>query len=62
MWKERERESISDKKERRKIRNPVQDDKILLLSLWNIFSSSHFGKAFTPLDTLYYFYCEKGKQ
>ena len=40
--------------------NPVQDEEILLLSLWNTFSSSHFGKAFTPLDALYQFYCEKG--
>ena len=28
--------------------------------MWNTFSASHFGKSFTPLDALHYFYCEKG--
>ena len=50
---------MSDEEERRKIHNPVQDEEILFLSLRNTFSSSHFGKAFAPLDVLDYFYCEK---
>ena len=54
-----ERESVFDEEERRKIHNSVQVEEILLLSLWNTFSSSHFGKAFTPLDALYHFHCEK---
>ena len=50
---------MSDEEERRKIHNPVQDEEILLLSLWNTFSSSYFEKAFTPLDTLYHFTMKK---
>ena len=51
---------MSDEEERKKIHNPVQDEEILLLSLWNTFSSSHLGKPFTPLDALHYFHCENG--